>query len=105
MQYTYVAVLAGKHPERVSELMAFMIYIIKASEEYEGLAWFMYYEAFRRQAAARLTEWSKINPSIFTACFNTRARSGTRCELCLTLGHDAKGCTRSEVEVDLALRL
>ena len=66
---------------------------------------FMYDEAFRRQAAATgLTEWSKINPSIFTVCFNTRARSGTRCELCLTLGHDAEGCTRSEGEGDLALR-
>ena len=44
----YVTVLAGKHPERVSELMAYMIHIIKASQEYEGLAWFMYDEAFRR---------------------------------------------------------
>ena len=101
----YVAVIAGKHPERVSELMAYMILIIKASQEYKVLAWFMYDEAFRRQAAATgLTEWSKINPSIFTVCFNTRARSGTRCELCLTLGHDAEGCTRSEGEGDLALR-
>ena len=101
----YVAVIAGKHPARISELMAYMILIIKASQEYEGLASFMYDEAFRRQAAATgLTEWSKINPSIFTECFNTRARSGTRCELCLTLGHDAEGCTRSEGEGDLALR-
>ena len=86
--------------------MVYMIHIIKASQEYEGSVWFMYGEAFRRQAAATgLTEWSKINPSVFTVCFITRARSGTRCELFLTLGHNAEGCTRSEGEVDLALRL
>lgn len=51
------------------------------------------------------TEWLKINPSIFTVCFNSRARSGVRCELCLTLGHDAGGCPRMEGETDLALRL
>lgn len=102
----YVAVLAGRYPERVPELMAYMIHIIKASQEYEGLAWFMYDEAYRRQAAATgFTEWSKINPSIFTVCFNTKARSGVRCELCLTLGHDAAGCTRAEGEVDWTLRL
>ena len=98
MVAVYVAVIAGKHPERVSELMAYMILIIKASQEYKVLAWFMYSED------KQLTEWSKINPSIFMVCFNTRARSGTRCELCLTLGHDAEGCTRSEGEGDLALR-
>ena len=93
-------------PEEVPELMAYMIHIIKASQEYEGLAWFMYDEAYRRQAAATgFTEWLKINRSIFTVCFNSRAKSGVRCELCLTLRHDARGCTRTEREMDLALRL
>ena len=41
----------------------------------------------------------------FTVGFNSRARSGVRCDLCLTLRHDAGGCTRTEGEMDLALRL
>ena len=62
----YVVVVSGKWPEQVPQLMAYMIHIIKASQEYEGLAWFMYDEAYRRQAAATVhTEWSKVNPSIF----------------------------------------
>ena len=58
--------MAGKYPEWVPESMAYMIHIIKASQEYEGLAWFMYDKAHRRQAATGFTEWSKINPSIFS---------------------------------------
>ena len=34
----YIVVMAGKYPERVPESMAYMMHIIKASQEYEGLA-------------------------------------------------------------------
>ena len=48
----YVAVVSGKWPEQMPQLMAYMIHIIKASQKYEGLAWFMCDEAYQRQAAA-----------------------------------------------------
>ena len=73
----YVAVVAGKWPRRVPEMMAYMINIVKAHQEYKGLAWFLYDEAYRRQAAATgHTEWSKVNPSIFTMCFIAKAKEG-----------------------------
>ena len=66
-----------KCPNRVPEMMAYMIQIIRASQEYEGLAWFAYDEAYRRQAAiTQHYEWSRINPSIFSVCFTGRARRG-----------------------------
>ena len=55
-----------KCPNRVPEMIPEMIQIIRASQEYEGLAWFAYDEAYRRQAAVtQHYEWSRINPSIF----------------------------------------
>ena len=79
----YVAVAIGKWPERVPQLMVYMIHIIKASQEHEGLAWFIYDEAYRRQAAATgHTEWSKVNPSIFSVCFTSKAKNRKRCEWC-----------------------
>ena len=81
----YVAVIAVKCPAQVPELMAYMIQIIRASQEYEVLAQFTYNEAYRRQAAVtQHKEWSKINPLIFSVCFTRRARRGQRCESCLS---------------------
>ena len=47
-----VSVVVPKNPECVPELMAYMINIIQASQEFEGSAWVTYDWAFRRQAAA-----------------------------------------------------
>ena len=102
----YVAVMSTKWPQRVPEMMAYMIQIIRASQEYEGLWWFVYDEAYRRQAAATgHVEWSKINPSIFTVCFTSKAKKGQRCKLCLSSSHSSRECTWAEGEGDLQSRL
>ena len=48
----YVGVMATKSPKQVPELMAYMISILRASQEYDGSAWETYDAAYRRQAAA-----------------------------------------------------
>ncbi len=42
----YVGVMATRHPEAVPELMAYMVAIIRASEDYSGLAWVHYDAAY-----------------------------------------------------------
>lgn len=102
----YVAVMSAKWPQRVPEMMAYMIQIIRASQEYEGLWWFVYDEAYRRQAAATgHVEWSKINPSIFTVCFTSKARRGQRCELCLSSSHGSGECILAGGDEDLRSQL
>ena len=75
----YVGVMATKSPEVVPELMAYMISILRASQEYEGLAWATYDAAYRQQAAATgQKQWSKVKPSLCTVCFTGKARKATR---------------------------
>ena len=63
----YVSVLAPQHPSRIPELMAYQATIVRASQDYAGLAWVRYDSAFRRQAALTgLTQWSAINPTLYT---------------------------------------
>ena len=70
-----VGVMATKSPEMVPELMAYMISILQASQEYEGLAWATYEAAYHQQAAATgHKQWSKVNPSLYTVCFTGKAR-------------------------------
>ena len=92
---TYVSVLAPLHPGRVPELMAYQATIVRASQDYAGLAWVHYDSAFRRQAALTgLTRWSAINPTIYTLCFAGSARTATRCELCFATTHSTKECAQ-----------
>ena len=68
----YVSVMANKSPQHIPELMAYMVSILRASQQYEGLAWTMYDAAYLRQATATgHKEWSKVNPSLYTGCHLT----------------------------------
>ena len=49
---TYVGVLAGTSPEAIPELMAYLVHIMRVSQDFGSLAWVNYDSAFRRQAAS-----------------------------------------------------
>lgn len=68
---TFVSVLGPQNPAAIPELMAYMSNVIRASQDYEGLAWEWYDAAFRKQAAATGNRmWSKINGSLYSICFS-----------------------------------
>ena len=66
----YVAVVAGKQPERIPELMAYQSLIARASTQYKWPAWLVYDQNFRQEAANNPSQsWAKVDPSIYTQCF------------------------------------
>ena len=103
----YVGILAKQFPDSVPELMSYMITIIKASRNYEGLAWVNYDTLYRRRAAAtNCRSWSQINPSLFPLCFTGKGQNSQQCDLCGDTSHRAEDCTIvAESEPDLASRL
>ena len=104
----YVAVLAPTKPALVPDLMAYMISIITASQEYEASAWVAYDDAYRRQAAAagNQWQWSQVNPSLYAVCFTGKAKRTGRCERCLSAAHKTKDCSLpNEDDTDIAKRL
>ena len=48
----YMAVMARKYPEAIPEMLAYMLSIVRAQQEYEEPAWSQYDEAFREKAAS-----------------------------------------------------
>ena len=48
---TYVSILVPLHVELIPELMAYQATIVRASQDYTGLAWVRCDSPFRRQAA------------------------------------------------------
>ena len=87
--------------------MAYMIVIVRASQEYEGSAWAAYDAAYRRQAAAQgKTGWSQINPSLYAICFTGKAKMSERCDRCLSASHRTGDCSlASEDDPDVSKRL
>ena len=86
----YVSVLASHCPEAIPELMAYMITVLRVSQDFEGSSWVTYDSAFRRQAEATGDrKWSWINPSMYSICFAGQARKTTRCDICLSIQHSS----------------
>ena len=48
---TYVRVIAESEPERVPDLLGYMINVIRASQDFVGSAWLTYDDTFWRQVA------------------------------------------------------
>ena len=103
----YTSVMASRNPEAVPELLAYLVCILRTSQDFGGLAWVNYDSAFRRQAAATGNrQWSRVNPSLYSICFAGVARASVRCDLCLSLNHRSKDCAMiAEADPDVGSRL
>ena len=104
---TYTSMMSTTHPKAVPELLAYLIFILCASQDFGGVAWVTYDAAFRRQAfITGNQQWSKVNPSLYSICFSGVARTGVRCELCLSLSHPTRECILvCDPDPDVASRL
>ena len=86
--------MSTPHPQAVPELLAYLIFILRASQDFGGVSWVTYDAAFRRQAfITGNRQWSRVNPSLYSICFSGIVRAGTRCELYLSLSHPTRDCT------------
>ena len=66
---TYVSVRAASNPALIAELVAYMIMIVRTSQDFSGLAWVRYDAAFRRQAALTgNTQWLQTRLGFTNLC-------------------------------------
>lgn len=85
---TYTSVMSTVHPRAVPELLAYLIFILQASQDFGGVSWVTHDAAFRQQAfITGNQQWSRLNPSLYSICFSGAVRTGMCCELCLSLSH------------------
>jgi hypothetical protein len=90
---TLAALVSYRYPGKAPQLFAYCRTIVRASRNYEGLAWVAYDNAFRRQAAIRRSyEWGSIDPVLYNEAFTGRARIKTRCHHCLSDTHTSDEC-------------
>ena len=88
-----VSVLSSAYPTYIPEFMAYMSIIIKCQKRFEGLGWFAYDRAFRRQVATtKNLQWSKTDSTLFSLAFTGKAKQITMCDLCFSTNHGTAQC-------------
>lgn len=90
----YAAIVSSQCPDRTPSLMAYMTTIAKASARYKWPSWVIYDLNFRQHAAGMgLSDWSKIDPSLYAECFNGMAVSAEGwCSYCYSTEHVSESC-------------
>ena len=90
----YTAVATENKPELTKGLLAYATTIAKASAKYRWPSWIVYDQNFRQEAADNdVTDWSKVDPSIYTQCFTNTALSGESwCRVCQSVEHNSDSC-------------
>ena len=88
----YMAVVCKKQPERMPDLLGYMILIIEANMEYDGEAWLGYDLRFRQRAASdQKTVWSQSDSMLWDLAFSGKAKAN-RCCYCFSLTHSSPQC-------------
>jgi len=87
----YMVVLGPPELQAIPELIVYMAFIIRVSQEYEGLGWFRYNSAFRWQAVlSRNKRWSVINSTLFSMNSTVRPLAVRHCKLCFATTHSER---------------
>ena len=90
----YAAITITHSPEKAPGLMAYMLNIAKASIKFQWPSWVVYDQNFRIEAASTpTTDWSKVDPSIYSQCFSNMAKSAAGwCQICYSIDHCTENC-------------
>ena len=79
----YTAAIVAVKPAATLELLAYMLTVIKASQQYDGLYWRLYDTNYRINAAASGNKaWSRLDTDLYTRFFTGRAKPAVVCMVC-----------------------
>jgi len=91
----YVAVLAKRYPERITDLMGYQSLIIEACMEYRNNCWIGYDRRFHLQTASQPNRnWATVDATLWNLAFAEQART-SRCKHCFSLSHQSTDCELS----------
>ena len=89
----FSGVVARQHPERTKELFAYLTMVVREARRCGGSGWREYDAMFRQLAASgEVSDWAKLNPSIYAVSFLAQSVRGKMCPHCLEPDHAAEMC-------------
>ena len=90
---TFMAVVASKKPEKLRQLLAYQILMVREARRCGGRGWLAYDTMFRQQVAGDDTaDWSKLNSSLYAVSFLAQSVKAKSCTLCMEADHGEEDC-------------
>ena len=81
----YMAVMHKKFPDKVPNMIAYMLTIVRAQQEFEDPGWRIYDHNYRLKAAASGNQnWAELD---YSQCFTGRAKKVPSCAKCNSFRH------------------
>ena len=91
--YTYVAVVAAAHPDRVRDMLAYMRLLTREAQKYGGSGWLIYDQVFRRNRMGPSARWDELDPSLHIAYITSQAdKPVAPCANCNEADHPSCDC-------------
>ena len=88
----YVAVLSRSQPQRVPEMLGYLILILEAHMEHAGDGWIGYDRRFRMTAAGNPSvNWATIDTTLWHLAFSGKGKC-SRCKHFFSLLHSSNDC-------------
>ena len=90
---TYVAIVAQAHPDRVTDMLAYMRLIIREASKFGGNGWLTYDAVFPRNQEGSSQLWNVIDPSLHIAYIAGQKEPAiTPCPSCQEVDHPSSVC-------------
>ena len=87
---TYTAIVAQAHPERVTDMLAYMRIIIREASKFSGTGWLAYDSVFRRNQEGLAAPWDYLDPSLHQVYIaSQRSKVATPCKHSHEIDHAA----------------
>ena len=80
---TYVAIIAEAHPERVSDMLAYMRLVIREASKFGGTGWLMYDSVFRRNNEGIESRWIYLDASLHEVYIASVVYYVILCAMCM----------------------
>ena len=91
-----MAVMHKKFPDKMPNMIAYMLAIVRAQQEFEDPGWRIYNHNYRLKAAALGNQNSaELDPhlySLYSQCFTGRAKKVPSCAKCNSFRHAQEDC-------------
>ena len=92
----YISLVATKHPNKVSDLLAYSSLMVLGARNFEGDGWIQYDWYFRKSVAFNPhAKWGEIQPMFWSLAF-ANARTKEHCAICFSLDHTTVECEEYE---------
>ena len=96
--FTYVAIVAEAHPERVGDMLAYMRLIIREASKFGGSGWLTYDAVFCRNQGGLSSPWNYFDASLHQVYIaNQRDKVAIPCKHCHEIDHPASDCAVASV--------